>query len=157
MRGLVLVSPVVSGFKADEEITAFSEEEDRLLDAGALSGATELNLRTWVQGPGRSAEQVDPAVRSLVSEMQLQAFEAPEPDGAKLIKPVLVHSQHLDKIKVPTMIVLGSLDLTAVIAHGEELAQGIQDARIERVTGTAHLPSLEKPERFNRLIQAFIS
>ena len=88
--------------------------------------------------------------------MQLQAFEMPEPDGVELIRPELVATQHLAEIQAPTMIVQGSFDLPAVIAHSEELARGIPGAKIEKVVGTAHLPSLEKPDYFNRLLRDFI-
>lgn len=156
VRGLVLVAPVVSGFVPSETMDAFDEEEERLLEAGDIAGATELNLRTWVDGPTRSEEQVNKGVRDLVGEMQYQAFQAPEPDKAEVVEPGFLATQHLEKIRVPTLILLGEVDLPAVVEHGYFLAQEIQGARLEIIPGTAHMPTMEEPETFNRLLTAFV-
>ena len=98
VRGLVLVAPVVSGFVGSEAMAAFGEEEDRLLEAGDIDGATELNMRMWVDGPFRSEEQVSQEVRARIAEMQFQAFQAPIPDKAEVIEPGGPATQQLEKI-----------------------------------------------------------
>lgn len=156
VRGLILVSPVVSGFKPSEEIEVFEQEEEELLEAEDLDGATELNLRTWVDGPYRSPGQVDPKVRSQIAEMQLSAFNVPIPENAKvkgLDEPAI---DRLEEIRIPTLVVVGELDLSAVVDHAKLLAEKIPHARIEVVPSTAHMLSMEKPEIFNELVQQFV-
>ncbi len=38
----------------------------------------------------------------------------------------------------------------------ERLASGIPEARKEEIPGTAHVPSLERPEEFDRLVLPFL-
>jgi pimeloyl-ACP methyl ester carboxylesterase len=157
VRGLVLVAPVVSGFVSSEAMAAFDEEEERLLEAGDIAGATALNMRMWVDGPFRSEEQVNVEVRSRVADMQYQAFLNPVPDKAELIRPDRPATQQLEKILAPTLIVLGALDVPAVVEHGKFLAQGIPGARLEVIPGTAHMPTMERPEAFDRLLADFVA
>lgn len=156
VRSLVLVAPVVSGFVESAVMASFDEEEERLLEAGDLNGATKLNVRTWVDGPYRAREQVNQDVRARIAEMQIQAFQAAIPEKAEVIKPGYTATMELEKVRVPTLIVLGELDLPAVVEHGNYLAQGIPGARLEIIPGTAHVPTMEKPEVFNGLLTAFV-
>ena len=156
VRGLVLVTPAVSGFVGGEAMDAFDEEEDHLLEIGDIDGATELNMRMWVDGPFRSEEQVNKEVRERVAKMQHQAFLAPVPDKAELIRPGRPATEQLEKILAPTLIILGELDLPAMVEHGKSLAQGIQGARLEVIPETAHMPAMEEPETFNSLLADFV-
>src|SRR5712692_3213994 len=85
VAALILVTPGVSGRQPSERERQFNEEENAYLEKEDLAGATEVNLRTWVDGPKRTPEQVDPAVRERVRQMQLHAFTIPIPEGAEEI------------------------------------------------------------------------
>lgn len=156
VRGLILVSPVIGGFEPDSEMRAFGREEDRLLAAGDLSGATELNMRMWLDGPRRAPGQVDPALRLAVAAMQLHAFQIPLPEYADVIALDPPALGRLDEVRVPTLIIAGALDVGAVLDHAQLLADAIAGASLEILEGTAHLPNLEKPAHFSALIDNFI-
>lgn len=156
-RGLVLVSPVVSGFEPDEAMQAFGREEDRLFEAGDLQAATELNMRMWLDGPQRSADQVNPQVREAVAAMQLHAFQMPEPEEAAVIRPDSPAIKRLDEVRVPTLIIVGMLDVAAVIRHARMLAEQISRAQLELMAKAAHLPSMEQPALFNEKVQQFMA
>ena len=66
---LVLLAPSAAGMERGDAVRAFGDEEDALLEAGDVEGATELNVRTWL-GP-----EADDAARALVHHMQKRAFE----------------------------------------------------------------------------------
>jgi len=68
---LVLGAPSVSGASPSERIEQFWEEEESALENGDIEGATELNLKLWVDGPHRTANQVSSDVREQVREMQV--------------------------------------------------------------------------------------
>jgi pimeloyl-ACP methyl ester carboxylesterase len=155
-RGLVLVSPVVSGFEPDETMQAFGREEDRLFEAGDLQAATELNMRMWLDGPQRSPGQVDSQVREAVAAMQLQAFQIPEPEKAAVIPSSPAAISRLNEVRAPTLIVAGKLDVPAIVAHAKMLAQQISGAQLELVSEAAHLPNMERPALFNERVQEFI-
>lgn len=155
--GLVLAGPLLSGFQPSAEIERFDDEEERLLEAGELEAATELNLRTWVDGPHRSADQVDPGMRARVGEMQLQAFSLPEPENAELERLEPPATERLDEIQVPTLIILGSQDIQEVIVHGATVAGKISTADFRLMPTSGHLMSMEAPGEFNRLALSFIA
>ena len=95
-------------------------------------------------------------VHACVAEMQYQAFLVPTPDKAELIRPGRPATEQLEKILAPTLIILGELDLPAVVEHGKFLAQNIQGARLEVIPETAHMPTMEEPETFNSLLVEFV-
>jgi 3-oxoadipate enol-lactonase len=156
VRVLILGAPVVSGHKPSQVLQRFSKEEDALLERGDLEGATELNLRMWGDGPSRTPDQVDPAVRERVRAMQMDVFRVPVPDDAEdepLEPPAM---ERLQEIRVPTLIIVGELDQPDFLEIADTLAESIEGARKEVVPGVAHLPSLEKPKEFNLIVEAFL-
>ncbi|HET9951821.1 MAG TPA: alpha/beta hydrolase [Candidatus Eisenbacteria bacterium] len=153
---LVLVSPSIGDGAESPDIRAFGEREEAALERGDLDGAVEENLRFWVDGPQRGPGEVDPEVRRLVGTMQRLAFENPTPDGVKLDRLIPPARARLGEIKVPTLIVEGSLDVPHVLGVARRLREGIPGARLETIEGTAHLPTLEKPERWRKLLTEFL-
>jgi 3-oxoadipate enol-lactonase len=70
VSSLVLVSPSIGGRKPTADILQFNQQEEELLARGDLASAAELNVRMWVDGPRRSPEQVEAAVRQRIYDMQ---------------------------------------------------------------------------------------
>jgi 3-oxoadipate enol-lactonase len=157
LSSLVLVAPVVSGSTPSEAVRRFVEEEDALVERDDLKGATELNVRFWVDGPKRTPEQVNPEVRKRVYEMQYQAFIIPTPEEAEEIalEPAAVF--RLAEIQVPTLVIVGNCDLPEKIAFARQLASEIPTAKLEIIVDTAHMVSMEKPQEFNTLMRNFLN
>ena len=152
VSALVLGAPAVSGWEPSEELERFSTQEDELLEGGDLAGAAELNLRMWVDGPHRAPDQVDPAVRERVREMQMDVFRVVVPDDAEdepLEPPAM---ERLEEILVPTLIISGELDQPDFLEIADTLATRIPSAEKVVIPGVAHLLSMEKPEQFNRIV-----
>jgi pimeloyl-ACP methyl ester carboxylesterase len=64
VTSLVLGAPDVSGRESSSaDVSRFAVEEEALLERGDLAGATELNLRMWLDVPRRTLDQVDHFVR----------------------------------------------------------------------------------------------
>jgi pimeloyl-ACP methyl ester carboxylesterase len=151
-----LVCPTVSGFESDEESP---EEWDELVvadEAGDLERVSELEVRIWVDGPYRSPDHVDPIARDLLREMNLIALRK-EPDLGKerLAQPSAVN--RLAEIQAPTLVVGGDLDRPEVDVRAKLLLRSILRAQKVVTNGTAHVPSMEKPEEFNRVVLGFLS
>jgi pimeloyl-ACP methyl ester carboxylesterase len=51
---------------------------------------------------------------------------------------------------------VGSEDVSDIHEIADRLASGIPGGRKDVITGTAHVPSLERPEEFDRLVLAFL-
>jgi 3-oxoadipate enol-lactonase len=113
-------------------------------------------LRTWVAGPGRELEEVDPGVRARVAEMQRRAFElqaSVEDEGELLVEDL---AQRLGEIQAPTLVLVGEEDVADIKAIAERLAREIPGSRHERIANTAHVPSMERPEEFDRAVLGFL-
>lgn len=98
---LVLLAPSVGGDTPSAEVQRFNAEEEEALERGDLAGATEINLRMWVDGPRRTPEQVNPLIRERVREMQMHAFTVPTPEGAEEIWLEPPAITRLSEIRVP--------------------------------------------------------
>ncbi len=156
VTALVLVAPGVGGMQPSERLLRFGEEEDEFLSRGDLEGATELNLRMWVDGPRRSPDQVNPQVRQRVHDMQYHAFTIPAPSSVEEIALQPPAISRLAEIRVPTLIIVGDHDLPEMIERSAELAAAIPGAQHVVIPGVAHMVSMEQPEQFNRLVLEFL-
>jgi pimeloyl-ACP methyl ester carboxylesterase len=137
---------------------AFDAAEEAAVARGDLDAAVAANLDFWVAGPRRTADEVDPKIRELVAEMQLQAFRQSKGHddlrAARLDPPA---SQRLGEVNVPTLVVTGDEDVDDIRVMGDRLARDIPGAERATIAGAAHLPNLERPEEFDRIVLDFLA
>jgi 3-oxoadipate enol-lactonase len=153
---LVLASAGVRGHQWSEGVTRAWEQEEQAFARGDFDGAVEVTLRTWVDGPARSAGDVDPGVRAKVGEMQRRVYELDRPDAEEeaLVTDI---GERLGEIQVPTLVVVGALDVPDMLAIADRFEREIPDTRRVTIDGAAHLPSLERPDEFNRVVLEFLA
>jgi len=158
VSALVLVGSGLPGHDWSDEMKASWEEEEAAFNAGDLDAAVEVTLRTWVDGPRRKPEDVDPDVRARVGKMQRRAFELYQEVGDDAEEELLVAdvADRLDEIQAPTLVVVGAEDVPDIHAIADKLANEIPGARRATIENTAHVPSMERPEEFERLVLGFI-
>jgi pimeloyl-ACP methyl ester carboxylesterase len=159
VSALVLVGAGFPGHDWTEETQAGWAEEEAALERGDLDAAVEVNLRMWVDGPGRSSADVDAGVRQQVAVMQRRAFELQLPVGDEAEEEPLVPdlAQRVTEVRVPTLIVVGEEDRPDMHMIADRLAAAIPHARRETIPATAHVPSLERPDEFDRLVLEFLA
>lgn len=156
VAALVLVAPGLGGHQGSPEGEAFDQEEEALLDAGRIDDAVELNLRTWL-GP------VDARTRERVGAMQRRALEIlvdafgrePPPAVEWLDDPPA--AERLGSLRVPTLVVVGSEDVSDIRAIADRVATEVPGARKVVLEGVKHLPGVERPDEFNRLVLDFLA
>ena len=155
---LVLVGSGLPGHDWSEELKATWNEEESALRAGDLDEAVEVTLRTWVDWPRRTPEDVDADVRARVAEMQRRAFELQLPFEDEAEEELLVEdvAQRLGEIQAPTLVLVGEEDVPDIHAIADRLAGEIPGARRATIANTAHVPSMERPEEFERLVLGFL-
>ena len=157
VASLVLVAPSVDGHEPSEDVLRFGEEEEELLEHGDLEGATELNLRMWVDGPKRTPEQVNASVRRRVHDMQYHAFMVPIPEAAEELALQPPAITRLEEVSVPTLIMVGDYDIPDKLALAQKLADEIPGAQQVVIPGVAHMVNMEKPGEFNRVVLDFLN
>ncbi|HUK93740.1 MAG TPA: alpha/beta fold hydrolase [Gaiellaceae bacterium] len=155
---LVLVGSGLPGHDWSDEMEATWAEEEAAFEAGDLDTAVEINLRVWVDGPNRRPEDVDPAVRSAVAEMQRRAFELQLPFEETADEELLVPdlADRLPEIAAPTLAVVGEEDVPDMQAIGDRLAAEIPGATRAAIANAAHVPNLERPAEFDELVLPFL-
>jgi pimeloyl-ACP methyl ester carboxylesterase len=83
-----------------------------------------------------------------------------EPDSvARMLQGMATRADSeplLRSVDVPTLVVVGSDDIITNRGQAEMLARGIRGARLEIVDGSGHLPPVEQPDGFNRILAQFL-
>jgi pimeloyl-ACP methyl ester carboxylesterase len=155
VRSLILVATGPNGYdRWGEDIRRGWTEESEALTAGEMERAIEINLRMWVDGPRRAPDEVEPEVRARVQGML--EFNLPREEGeARDLEPPA--SGRLREIATPTLVIVGDLDQPDIIESSKMLAGEVPGARLTMMEGVAHLPNMEKPDEFNRLVLEFLA
>jgi pimeloyl-ACP methyl ester carboxylesterase len=109
-----------------------------------------------VDGPGQSADRIAPELRESVRGWILDSYHrhGQEKTEPQVLRPPAVG--RLSEIRVPTLVIMGGLDNDASLAASEALAAGVAGARRVVFNGAAHLPNLEQPERFTKVVLDFL-
>jgi pimeloyl-ACP methyl ester carboxylesterase len=159
VSALVVVSAVPSGFELQGEPPRYLMEMIGATQQGDLALASELQNRIWIDGPFREPEQVDALVRQRAAEMNRIALANGtwgKADSAPLkpLDPPAV--QRLGELQVPTLIVAGGLDHPEILRGAEVMAAAIPGAGKVIMPGCAHLPNMEQPATFNRVVLDFL-
>lgn len=155
VASLVLGSTRPGGLAPSKRLRDAWDAVDAVVAAGDIAQAVELELQMWVDGPQRRSDQVAAAVREQVREMNSAIFAMPDEGEPRPLDPPAV--ERLTEVRVPTLIVAGDQDQPDVIAGSTLLAESIPHARHAVIPNTAHLPNLEQPEIFNRLVLDFLT
>jgi 3-oxoadipate enol-lactonase len=158
VSALVLVGAGLPDHEWSEEVTSFFAAEEEALERGDLDAAVDANLRTWLAGPRRSLDDIDPSQRELVGEMQRQAFRQQEGhQDVRMSRLEPPESERLAEVNVPTLVLTGDEDVSDIHRIADRLAAGIPGAERATISEAAHLPSLERPEEFDRIVLGFFA
>ena len=154
---LALVCSSPSGLQLDvPPPTQFAEIEEAE-KKGEWERINELETQIWVDGVGRTSEQVKGSVRARVLEMNRLALEHERKHlGSRLAPLQPLASEHLAELHLPVLVVIGDRDTAYSQAAGDYMAAHIAGARKAVITNTAHLPNMEEPEVFNQILAEFL-
>jgi 3-oxoadipate enol-lactonase len=133
----VLLDAPLPDHEFSDEFMDYVHEEERMLEAGDLDAAVELNLDFWC-----------PDVADLVRPMVAGSFEL-EGEAPEAID--------LSAVRVPTLVAVGEHDKPDFRAIAERLARELPNAELTVIPGAGHLPSMERPEETAALVRRFLS
>ncbi len=157
VTALVLVGAGVGGYiPTDSASFAYWGELVAAIQKGDLDRAREMEAALWIDGLGRDAAQIDPAYRARARELHRDNFK-PERllHPEQPLKPPAI--ERLGEISVPALVLIGDRDAPDVLKLANRLASDVKGARLEMIRDAAHLPNLEHPEVFNRLVLEFLA
>ncbi len=153
VSSLVPVAAGLGGFQHSESMQRADAEEEAAFERGDMEAVYEINLRTWVDGPGRPPDAVDPEIREIVRQMQRDASISTEGQPRRLDPPAI---GRLAEITAPTLVIAGDADLPDMLTIADLLEAGIAGARKVIIPGVAHMVNMERPAEFNRLVLDFL-
>jgi len=163
VRSLLLAPPGGSLFtERTPAFAAFAAAENEAMARGDLDAAVEANLDAWVVGDGRDRGDVDEVVTASVREMQRRAFEIDtawddlglDLDEVELEPPA---TERYAQLHPPVLMVVGGHDLDIVHLAADRLESGAAQVRRVDRPDTAHLPSMEEPAYFLRLLLDWVA
>jgi 3-oxoadipate enol-lactonase len=144
VSALVLLDAPLFDHDWSEEIEAYGEREDALIEEGEFRAAAELTADFWLE---------DPSHRDWVIEMQERAYELQSESEAE---ETGAESIDLGAVTAPTLVVVGELDKQDFHRIAERLAREIAGARLVVVEGAGHLPALERQSETAALVRQFL-
>lgn len=152
---LIPVCAGVSGFQGRGMSAEMNAAMEAAYQQGDKEACAEIMCQAWVDGPSRTPDQVDPALRQKVHDMVLIVLNAPDDVGEEVeAEPPAL--DRLGSIHAPTLVVYGDLDQPSILEAADLLSSGIPGARKALIPGTAHAPNMEKPGEFNRAVLEFL-
>jgi 3-oxoadipate enol-lactonase len=155
VRSLTVAAGGVGGYQSPngtpEETFA---EAERLWEAKDWERLADWEADFWVDGPGQPRGRADPAVHAKVHDWILTNYRAEKEEGQpQVLEPPA--NERLGELRAPLLVMLGSLDEPGTSDAMRHLASSVPRAQLE-VFESAHMLNLEQPERFNRMLRAFL-
>ncbi len=158
VAALIPMAAGISGKPPSPEMVAAGERIDQAFEQEGLDAANELEVQMWADGPKRTPDQVDPTVRRRVAEMNGRALargaEFEQAQYTPLDPPAI---GRLGEIHVPTLVIVGDGDQPDVIESCALIALQVPGAREVIMPGLAHVPNMERPAEFNRIVLDFLA
>ncbi len=139
--------------KSDEGKYFMSLEE--LLEAKKFDEVAERETHAWVNGIPQAKDRAPAALYQRVLKTVRANYE--RKDGtAKALAFEPPAAQRLAEVAVPVLFVLGDLDAEETHWIAKVVMAGVPSARQVIFEDAAHLPNLEQPQRFNKVVLVFL-
>jgi len=144
--------------------TVYADEVDRLVLVGSPGLRTppspRARLKRGASRLGRAAGNLGPPGKAIQQAVYRRVASSDYQEAGEL-RPILVRVVNEDfrdlfaRIKAPTLLVWGSEDDAAPLAHGKEMEKLIPDAGLVVFEGAGHFAYLDDSERFCRIVTHF--
>jgi pimeloyl-ACP methyl ester carboxylesterase len=151
---LVLSGSGLSGWTWSPEIVKLMTEIFERVGASDIDGARQLEERFWLDGT-RDSGSIDPIYRARASALYADNFR-PELWTIQPQPPSPPSSERLAEIKAPTLVMIGDSDAPDLHKIATLLVSEIEGARLATIQNAAHMPNLEHPDQFNRIVMDFL-
>lgn len=151
VSSLILVGPIVSGFRFSDH---FIKRGERGMPDNNAPVEQKIDYWTskdpWIIAPENTAAKK--RMKELLTANP-QNLNVPFQYNRLPGEPAL---GRLSQIKVPTLIVVGESDVPDVHAHVGAIESGITNSKRVVLVHSGHLPHMEVPDAFNRVVLDFL-
>jgi 3-oxoadipate enol-lactonase len=150
---LILVDSSFSGYQWPPELATELRAVWELAREGHMQAAKQRWLHNAIFGPAQEQPAVRDRLVQIVTDysgwhwLHQDPRQPPDP-------PAL---QQLDRVTVPTLVLVGERDVSYTQANTDLLHQSIPSAHKVVVPGVGHMPMMEAPERFNDIVLGFLA
>jgi pimeloyl-ACP methyl ester carboxylesterase len=155
---LILVSSGLSGYKWP------AESRDAPWRVAARAAAAKSDTvgiaRSWLQSDYFAAARESPALAARLDTLLAENVEVWKgslqrgPQDSVFAGPAL---SRLNQLHAPTLIVVGDRDIRDIHRIADTLRAYLPQARTTVLEGVGHLPSMERPVLFLRLVSEFLA
>ncbi|MCE7983235.1 MAG: alpha/beta hydrolase [Caldilinea sp. CFX5] len=153
---LILVGSTPGGYKAHQPWPAQIEAVNSALNEGNFEQAAELEVQIWVDGVRRTPDQAPATIRDRVRTMDTIALQNEMLDLGQLEPLAPPAAERLHELLLPTLLLVGDLDQPRIREAIDFMTERLPNGRKVIMPGTAHLPNMEQPQRFNKLVLDFL-
>lgn len=154
-RGSDYRSVVIASTRADmpEALAGAWREREREVREQGVEAVVDGTLQRWFTEP---FQRRNPEVISRVREMILHTDRNAYADCIEIVRTIDLLPR-LHEIDLPTLYLTGEEDAASPPALMQDMQRRTAGARLATIPSAAHLPSIEQPEAFNRLVIEFLT
>lgn len=157
VAALIMVGSGPGGFDLKTDPPRQWDDIVKSFEANDLERTSELEVQVWVDGRSRTPQQVNPAVRARVFDMNLIAlkYEKLELGTEKSLEPAA--ATRLGDLRIQVLVIVGDLDTPYIQAASDFIIENVHFGQKIVMNGTAHVPNMEQPTEFNQHVLNFLN
>ncbi|EJL25309.1 alpha/beta fold hydrolase [Brevibacillus sp. BC25] len=155
VSSLILVASGLFGHPRSEQRLHDVERFNQVCQPGTTEEALEMTAQMWFDGSGQPVNEQAREARNRFKEINRHAFSLPEFGvGLETLSPSPI--ERLENIKVPTLVIAGARDYPDFLQIADVLTERITGAQKVILPDSAHIPPMDQPEVFNKLVLEFL-
>lgn len=153
--GLVLIGTSITGapWSANEVEQGIEAAEEDAYERGDIDMLNRVQAHEWLDGPRAQSGRVGGEVRALFLDMNAKALGKPELTQDE--RPPAAWDR-VSELGAPAMLLVGDEDFSAIIERHDHLSEEMPNAFAAVLEGTAHIPSIERPDLVNSMLVEFL-
>jgi pimeloyl-ACP methyl ester carboxylesterase len=157
VTALVMVDAGPSGLQLDVQTHPKAAEAAAAYNAGQLDLVAELETQIWFDGMGRTAHEVNQAMRTLAYDMnRLGLAHDAKRLGTRVPDTDTPAVERLARLDMPVLVIVGAHDTPYMLAAADYMEQQIRSARKAVIADAAHVSNMDQPDEFQRIVKTFL-
>ncbi len=158
VKALVMVDSGPSGLELDVPTPSKFTDAEKAFESGDLDLVAEIETQIWFDGMGRIPEQANPTMRKLLYDTnRLVLSHEVKGLGKRLPNNDTLAFNLLESLNIPVLIIVESHDTPYFLAAADYMKEKIKFANKITIEDAAHLPNMDKPQEFQRVVEKLLS